>query len=151
MSIVYGGVKILKRNDRIIQYIKKIRIIAQFEKLFQKCEKRYSNSPMLLLFAIKIMPMTKITLIFFSLCQRLSIAKFILQDIIITLIWCFIVFLPGWLVGKELLTQEVGRRLSSFVLYLLLVIAIMVLFGDWIDRTIMRGIKKIADIFERRK
>lgn len=141
--IIYFTVRALNRHGKAAEKIRKIKILKKFEKIFQKCEERYSNYPGLLLFAIKVMPMTKLTMPFYTLYSKTSTARFILQDIIITFIWAVIVFLPGWLVGKEFLTQEAGRKVSSFILYFLILVMLVTLFSNQIDRVILAVINKI--------
>ena len=148
-TIIYAAVKVAKKRSSTLERIRKIKLFTKIEKLFQKYEERYNKHPIVLLFAIKLMPMTKITVIFFSLCQKASIIRFVLWDIIITTIWATVIFLPGWFVGKEFLTQEAGNRLSNFALYLLLIMAAIILFGDWVDKVIMRITNNIANTLDR--
>ena len=148
-TIIYSVVQILKRRNSTFERFRRIAVFAKVEKLFRKCENRYSKHPLLLLIAIKLMPMTKVTIIFFSMCQRLSIVRFIVQDTIITAVWVCIVFLPGWFVGKEFLTQEAGRRVSVFIIYFLLLVVVMLLFGERIDRAIMSVVNKFAKMLDR--
>ena len=150
-TIIYVGVKMLRRRGDALGLVRRVKLFVKFEVLFRKCEERYSKHPMVLLFAIKLMPMTKFTIIFFSLCQKVSVARFVLWDIIITSAWAVVIFLPGWFVGKEFLTQEAGRRVGSFVIYFLLLVVVMTFFGDWIDRLIMRVVAKVVGVLDNGK
>lgn len=142
--LIYGTVRMLQRYDRLMDRFRSLSFFAKLEDFFKKHEERYSANQTLLLIAVKLMPMTKVTLIFFALYQKMSMARFIIQDALITAAWVTIIFLPGWLVGKEFLTEEAGRRLGVFVIYFLLLIVLMLLFGGKIDRFIMRTVVKVA-------
>ena len=150
-TMIYAGVKVLRQWEGVTERIKKMPVIAQFGKLFQKCEERYKNHPMLLLIAVKVVPMTKITLIFFSLFQKVSLARFVLYDILVTILWCTVIYIPGWLVGKELLTLEAGRQISSIILYILIIIILTLLFGDWVEKILLRMVNKVANALDRNK
>ena len=143
--VIYGTVRALQRYDRLMHRFRAISFFAKLERFFKKHEERYSTNQVLLHIAVKLMPMTKVTLIFFALCQKMSMIRFIIQDALITMVWVTIIFLPGWLVGKEFLTEEMGRRLGVFIIYFILLIVLMFLFGGKIDRFIMRVITKIAE------
>ena len=142
--LIYGTVRVLQRYDRLMDRFRAISFFTKLEDFFKKHEERYSANQTLLLIAVKLMPMTKVTLIFFALYQKMSMARFIIQDALITAAWVTIIFLPGWLVGKEFLTEEAGRRLGVFVIYFLLLIVLMLLFGGKIDRFIMRIVVKVS-------
>ena len=142
--VIYGTVQALQRYDRLVRRFRSIHFFAKFEQFFRKHEKRYSENQTLLLIAVKMMPMTKMTLIFFALCQKMSLVRFVIRDTLITVVWVFIIFFPGWLVGKEFLTEETGRQLGSFIVYFLLLIVLMLLFGDKIDRFVMQTVIRVA-------
>ena len=148
-AVIYGTVRVLQRYDRLMYRFRTISFFAKLEDFFKKHEERYRANQLLLHIAVKLMPMTKITLIFFALYQKMSMIRFIIQDALITVVWVAIIFLPGWLVGKEFLTEEVGRRLGVFIIYFILLIVLMLLFGGKIDRLIMRAVTAVAEKMRR--
>ncbi len=147
--LIYGAVRVLQRHDRLMYRFRTISFFAKLERFFKKHEERYSANQLLLHIAVKLMPMTKVTLIFFAFYQKMSMLRFIIQDALITVVWVTIIFLPGWLVGKEFLTEEVGRRLGVFIIYFILLIVLMLLFGGKIDSFIMRVVTKISEKMRR--
>lgn len=147
--IIYYTVQVMKHRGNTIEKIKSIKILSRFEEMFRKCEDRYSKYPALLLFAIKIMPMTKLIMVFFAICSKMSVIRFTFHSIIVNIVWAMIVFLPGWFVGREFLTQGTGRKISSFTLYILLLIILLVLFGKQIDRAAISVINKITSALDR--
>ena len=149
--LIYSTVRIVQKNKDVAGRMRKVKFFAKIETLFKKHQERYGKNPTLLLIAVKLMPMTKVTLIFFALYQKMSLLRFIIRDILISIIWVAIIFLPGWLVGKELLTEEVGRQVSTFIIYALLLIVLIFLFGDKINRCIMRIVAKIAGMVDKKK
>ena len=147
---VYYIAQMLKRSGNTAEKIRKIKILSGLERIFRKCEKRYDKYPILLLAAIKIMPMTKFTLLFFALCSKISAARFVFNSVIVNAIWAVVVFLPGWFVGKEFLTQDAGREVSNVILYFLLLMILLILFNEQIDRMTISVINKITAILDRR-
>ena len=147
--LIYGTVRALQRYDRLMDRFRAIPFFARLEQFFKKHEERYSTNQLLLHIAVKLMPLTKVTLIFFALYQKMSMLRFIIQDALITVVWVTIIFFPGWLVGKEFLTEEAGRRLGVFIIYFILLIVLMLLFGGKIDNLIMRVVTKISEKMRR--
>lgn len=150
-AVMYVTIKVLRQRYDLRAKIAKVKILTKFEKIFLKCEERYSNYPVLLLFAIKLVPMTKVTILFFSLWCRMSVVRFVLQDIIVTVIWALIIFLPGWFVGKEVLSREAGRNITSFIIYFLLLVVLVTLFGKYLDELLLKATSKIGEIFDKIK
>ena len=62
-----------------------------------------------------------------------------------------IMFLPGWLVGREFLTQEAGRNISSVTLYFLIVVILLIIFGEQINRLAIAGVNKLMAILDHIK
>ena len=149
--VIYFAVQILKQSTITLKYLNKIQFFTKFEKFFKRNEKRYNTSPTVLLTALKLMPLSKITLIFFAVSQKMSTLQFIVRDSIISVMWFTILFIPGWLVGRGFLTQETGIQASNFIVYFSLVIVIMIVFGKKIDRILMIGIDRIATAFGKNK
>ena len=149
--VIYSVVRTVMRSKSIINYFQKKQFFAKCEKFFKDNEKKYRKNQTLLLIAVKLMPMTKVTLIFFALSQKMSLLRFIVRDAIITVVWVALIFSSGWLVGKELVTAETGRQLSNFILYFILLIVLLLLFGKQIDRLIMRAVDKIASMMDNSK
>lgn len=144
-TVLYSVMRVLKsRYHNFEEVLRKIKIMARFEKVFKKCEERYSKSPALLLTAVKLLPMTKVTILFFSLWTKISFRRFIMWDVVISVVWGVAVFAPGWFVGKELLSQEAGRNVVSFFVYFLALLVVFVLFGDYIDKLVLSITEKIA-------
>ena len=150
-TLTFYVVRLLQKRYNVREKMRKVAIFRKFETVFQKCEARYSRSPVLLLLAVKLVPMTKITIIFFSLWGRMSLKQFLLWDVIISVVYSVILFVPGWFVGKELLSQTAGRNVASVILYLLIVVVLTVLFGDKIEQLMLKLGGKIARMFNRKK
>ncbi|MCY4577206.1 MAG: hypothetical protein OXB96_02110 [Candidatus Kaiserbacteria bacterium] len=148
--VIYGTVRVLQRYTNISTRLRNISFFAKIETFFKKSQGRYGKNPVLLFIAIKLMPMTKVSLIFFTLYRKVSVAWFIVWDVIISVIWVVIIFLPGWFVGKEFLTQEAGQRVTGIVVYFLLLVVLLTLFGDAVDKLVMRALAKIARVSSRR-
>lgn len=149
--LVYHIVRTLKRSEAILKHARNIRFFKKVETFFKKHEERYNKSPTLLLIAIKLLPLTKLTLIFFALSQKMSTVQFILRNSAISVIWFAVLFVPGWLVGRGLLAQEAGIQASNFIIYFSLLIIIVILFNKKIDQILMQGIDKIASAFGKNK
>ena len=150
-TVVYATAQILRRYSDTLERIKRMKVLAKFQRMFQKCEEKYNRYPALLLFAIKIMPMTKFTIFFYALCSRVSIVRFVLQNIVVTSIWAVIMFLPGWFVGKEFLTQEAGRKVSSLTLYFLILVVAFIIFSEQINKLMITVVNKIVVTLDRMK
>ncbi len=149
--LIYCTVRVLKQSNTVVKYFRGIRFFAKVEMFFKKNEKRYNKSPTVLLIAIKLMPVSKLTLIFFAISQKMPIVQFIVRDSIISVAWFIILFIPGWLAGRGLLTQEAGIQASNFIVYFSLVIILGMLFSKKIDKVLMRGIDQIANTFYKKK
>ena len=142
--VIYATMRMLQRSDKVLNRVNKVRFFTKIRLFFEKHQKKYGNNPILLFILVKLMPMTKVTLIFYAFWQKMSLVRFVIQDAIITAIWVSIIFLPGWLVGKEVLTEEAGRRVSVFIIYFLVLIVLLLLFGNKIDTLLMRAIDSVA-------
>ena len=149
--IVYCTVRVVKNSESILKRARDIHFFIKIETFFKKHEKRYHTSPTLLLTAIKMMPLSKFTLIFFALSQKMSTTQFIIRNSIISIIWFIILFVPGWLVGRGLLAQEAGIQASNFIIYFSLLLIIVLLFSKKIDQTVVRGIDRMARMFGKNK
>ena len=149
--VIYCTVQALKQSGTTSKYLRNIRFLTKIERFFKRNEERYNTSPTLLLIAIKLMPLSKLTLIFFALSQKISTLQFIVRGSIISIVWFILLFIPGWLVGKGLLSQETGIQTSNFILYFALVVIALILFGKKIDHILMRGVDKIANKLHKNK
>lgn len=126
-----------------------MQLIQRINTEFNIYEKRYQFFPLFLLFALKVMPFTKITIFFFALRHPMPLWQFFVKDCIVTFIWAFFIFVPGFLVGKELLADEVGRSLSNVFAFLILSLLIIILFGRYVEPTIQRVLNCLAKRFKR--
>lgn len=149
--LVYSTVRALKRSNITLRYIRNIQLFTKIESFFKKNEERYRRSPTLLLAAVKIMPVSKLTLIFFALSQKMSLTQFIVRDSVITVVWFIVLFTPGWLVGRGFLAQEAGIQTSNFIIYFAIVIVLTLLLSKKIDHALMRLIDQIASMFGKNK
>ena len=68
--LIYSTVRIVQKNKDVAGRMRKVKFFAKIEALFKKHQERYGKNPTLLLIAVKLMPMTKVTLIFFALYQK---------------------------------------------------------------------------------
>ena len=97
----------------------------------------YATQPLLMLFLLKVLPLTKITIFFYSMKYSLPLRTFILRDIIATSMWASIIFIPGVLVGKEFFSYESGQTIST----LIGLFVIFLIFMNFLERYIVRSIK----------
>ena len=150
-TFTFYTVRKLKQSNVVLKSIKDIQFLANIETFFKKHERRHNTSPTLLLIAIKLMPLSKITVIFFALSQKMSTTKFTIQNSIISAVWFAMVFVPGWLIGRGFLAQEAGIQASSFIGYFTLIIILVLLFNKKIDQVLMWGIDRISSVFGKNK
>lgn len=155
--IIYYTVQILKRHSNvdIVGKLRKVKLFsASVDVLFRRCESWYKDHPVLFLIVIKLLPITKVMLVFFSMFTNISFVRFLLIDIATSFVWHAFVFLSGWLIGRGLLAQGSGAMVEIFGLYILLLLVFSFLFGDRIDRLFVRGVSGVArllDSFRRRR
>ena len=149
--VIYCTVQMLRQSSVVSKYFRSVRFFTKIERFFKRNEERYNTSPTLLLVAIKLMPLSKLTIIFFALSQRMSTLQFIVRGSVISLVWFVLLFIPGWLVGRGFLAQEAGIQANNFILYFSLLIIAVLLFSKKIDKLLMQGIDLVAHRFGKKK
>ena len=142
---VYCTVKYLQKRYSAMEKIKNIRAFIKCKEIFQRYERRLGKNLILLLVVVKLLPATKITMIFVAARTRIPVVQFLLKSIISTTIYALILFPPGWLIGKGLLAQEMGRNMINLAFYLAVLLAIMIVFGDRINSLILKFGGKIVE------
>ena len=97
----------------------------------------YATQPLLMLFLLKVLPLTKVTIFFYSMKYSLPLRTFILRDVIATSMWASIIFVPGILVGKEFFSYESGQTISMLIGLFI----IFLIFMNFLERYIVQNIK----------
>lgn len=148
---VYCTVAVLQKRYNVKNRIESVKILTKFKKIFQMCEERLGKTPTFLLIVMKLLPATKITIVFFSVWVRMPILQFLLKSVISTTIYACILFLPGWLIGKEVFTQTAGETIINVVIYLVVLITVLTVFGDQINAQTMKIAGRIAQKFNKNR
>lgn len=136
-TVAYALVQFLKRRYELVSFVERIPGLSHVDALFKKYQSRYRHHPYFLLFAIKTVPMTKFTVMFYALRHDMPISLFILRDIALTVLWVVVMFVPGFLVGKEFLTEAAGRNLFNFILFFVLIVVVMIFLGEYLERLVL--------------
>ena len=154
-ALVLIGVQFLRRHDMFpkswVQKTASFPLIAKLERAFTAYEEKYRAFPLFLLFALKTMPFTKVTIFFFTIRYPMPLLQFIIKDCIVTVIWASFIFVPGLLVGKGILTETEGQSIGTFFLFLVLFLIITMILGKYIERFVHRIMEKIMQLKNRNK
>lgn len=139
-----------KRKYDIFGYIDKIKYVSYINKKFKEYQTQYKKGYPFLLFAIKILPFSKITIPLFSLYSEIHPKRFFVIDFFVTFVWAFILVAPGYLVGTGFLFEDEGQKLSGLFIYGLGFIIFIIIFGSAIDKFLLFLNKNIMLFFKKR-
>ena len=146
-TAVYAIVRLLVRRCALRERIERVPVLSHIDAVFKTYQARYRRNPYVLLFVIKTVPLTKFTVIFYALRYEMPVLVFMLRDIGLTALWVLVMFTPGFLVGKEFLTEEAGRNLSEFILLFFLVIVLMMIIGKYLERAASKTARVVSRLF----
>lgn len=148
--ILYFLIYEAKKKYDVFGYIDKIKYISYINKKFQGYQSQYEKGYPFLLFAIKILPLTKFTIPFFSLYSNLTPRRFFVIDIAVTIVWALVLIVPGYLVGAGLLFGDAGQKLSNLILYGIAFLIFIIIFGGFIDKFLLSVNKKAMNLLMRK-
>ena len=150
-TLVYVFAGYLERHHDLSNRARRTPFLVRAARVFINYERQFRGHLLLLLFVMKVVPLTKFAVFLFALRYKLSFWGFLVRNTIVTTIWGLFIFIPGWLVGKEFLSQASGMRFVNFILYFLLLIISLALFGRHFERFFVFLAKKVMRFFEERK
>ena len=146
----------------LVRYVKGIRTLSFFTTLYtalpflqtlrrksDEYQQEYGDRTLLFICFLKILPLTKITIIFYALTSKTNIFSFVIKDIVATLFWASIVVIPGILVGREFFSYSDGQTLGTLFLVLIGFLIGMSLFEKYLLQGLQymfRRLQKRSDV-----
>ena len=150
-TIIYAGTQALKRTGIITDSIKEKRFFKKLDTLLMRYDRQFHHHMYFFLIAMKTLPMTKIIIFLFALRYDMPVRVFVLKDTVVTVLWTTFLFIPGWFVGRELLTQETGLGITQVIIYALFLIAVFVIFGRRLQTGFDALLRRIVRRLESRE
>ncbi len=146
-TAVFLGVKCIRRYGLFRKQIECLSVppfLVGFCNRIKEYELEYQSFPLLLLFVLKVLPFTKITIFFFALRYRMTVLQFIIRDMIVTILWGGCIFIPGVLIGRQLLTESEGRTIGMFLTAFILFLLLSIIASPYIERLAHRGMAYVT-------
>ena len=141
--LMYVVVTFLKNRHNLVERIEKMPVLRLADAVFKKCQQQHPDNPLMVLFALKTLPMTKVSIFFFLLRYNIPIGQFMLKDLFITALWTLPIVIPGWLAGRGFLSYTEGRMLWKFILLFVLFLLIMWFLNKYIQKAVAFVIQKV--------
>ena len=108
---------------------------------FDTYHKEYRVLETFLLFIIKLLPFSRLLVIFFILYTKWSFKKFFLINSCVMLVWISIFGSVGYLIGNGVLHITEGKNIFSIVLIIVASLAIIFFLIPFIQNIILKRIK----------
>lgn len=130
----YGITYWIKKKQFRFLHKKKPQWLEALHNVYLSLEERGRGRSVSLLLLLKLLPLSKFTIIFYLLRQKHSFGRFVLQDCLAILSWLAILFGTGLVIGFGLLSVEEGGFLKNIIIYLFVAILASSFFKKDIER-----------------
>lgn len=150
-TAVYAVTQALKRTGVLSNRVTSRPFFKKLDAVLKTYERQFQHHIYFLIVAMKIAPMTKGLVFLLALRSNMSTWSFFIRDTVVTVIWTLFLFVPGYFVGRDILTREAGLEISNTILYAVALFVAIVLFGKHIQRGLTYLMQKIVQRLDQSK